>query len=116
MNEYEVTYILRPTLDDEAAEAKSGAIAEVVRGIGAEVVGVDRTLGRRRLAYEINDVREGYYVTMRFRGTAEHAKEFDRQTKLNEDVLRHLLLRLDEHDLAEQPVVAPTAEVEAHGR
>jgi small subunit ribosomal protein S6 len=111
MNEYEVTYILRPTLDDEAAEAKSGTIAEAVRSIGGEVVGVDRTLGRRRLAYEINDVREGYYVTMRFRGTADHAKEFDRQTKLTDDVLRHLLLRLDEKDLAEQPV-APPAPVE----
>ncbi len=66
MNVYEVTYILRPALEETEVEERANAIAEIVKTQGGEVVSVER-LGKKRLAYEINDVREGNYVVMQFK-------------------------------------------------
>jgi small subunit ribosomal protein S6 len=106
--DYEVTYILRPSLDDEKAEEMSGTIADTVRTLGGEVVSVDR-MGRRRLAYEIADVREGYYVSMRFRADAAQSKELQRLLRLNENVLRELLIRLEPEDLLQPSIPVPVA-------
>ena len=62
--------------------------------------------GKKRLAYEMHDVREGIYVVMRFRSEAEAAKELERQLGLNEDVLRALLIRLDKQALEAEKVAA----------
>jgi small subunit ribosomal protein S6 len=53
-------------------------------------------MGKRRLAYEIDDVREGYYVVMKFRSDPDGAKELERQMRLNENVLRALVIRADD--------------------
>lgn len=94
MTDYEVTYILRPTLEESEVEQRANAIADIVKTQGGEVGNVER-LGKKRLAYEIKDVREGNYVVMQFRSTAAASKELDRQLKLHEDVLRALIVRLD---------------------
>lgn len=94
MNDYEVTYILRPSLEDAEVEERANAIAQIVKGQGAEVSGVER-LGKKRLAYEIGDVREGHYVVMQFASQAGVSKELERQLKLHDDVLRALVVRVD---------------------
>lgn len=93
--DYEVTYILRPALEEPEMDARVESIAESLKGQGGEVVGEIEKLGKRRLAYEINDMREGYYVVMKFNGDAAQAKELERQLRLNEDVMRALLIKLD---------------------
>jgi small subunit ribosomal protein S6 len=94
-NQYEVTYILRPTLEEPEADEKVSAIAEALKLNGGEVNGEIEKMGKRRLAYEIADVREGYYVVMKFASDAATSKELERQMRLNEDVLRALVIRLD---------------------
>jgi small subunit ribosomal protein S6 len=94
MNEYEVTYILRPSLEEAEVEQRANAIAEILKQQGGEVTAVER-LGKKRLAYEIEDVREGNYVVMQFRSEPPASKELERQLKLHEDVLRALVVRLD---------------------
>lgn len=97
MTEYEVTYILRPTIEEADVDARVAALADLVRGpLAGEVLGDPGKMGKRRLAYEIDDVREGHYVVMRFKTNAAGAKELDRQMRLNEDVLRGLIIRADE--------------------
>jgi small subunit ribosomal protein S6 len=96
VNDYEVTYILRPHLEEEPTETEITKIAEQLRTNGGEVVGEIERMGKRRLAYEIDDVREGYYVVMRFKADAAQAKELDRLLRLNENVMRALLIRLDD--------------------
>lgn len=91
--DYEITYILRPSLEETEVDERANQIAEGVKGRGGEVVGDLEKHGKRRLAYEIDDVREGYYVTMHFRAAADEAKELDRQMRLNDAVLRHLVIR-----------------------
>ena len=105
MTDYEVTYILRPNLEETEVGERTTAIAESLKGNGGEVLGVE-TLGKKRLAYEINDVREGVYAVMRFRSEAAAAKELERQLGLNEDVMRTLLVKLDKQALAAEKAAA----------
>lgn len=99
VNEYEVTYILRPNLEEGDVDARSTAIGEIISSQSGEVLGIEK-LGKKRLAYEINDLREGNYVVMRFRSTGDASKELERQLKLQEDVLRALVIHLDKQALA----------------
>ena len=96
MIDYEMTYILRPQLEEADIATRIASVAEMLRNNGGEIVGEIEQMGKRRLAYEIDDVREGFYVVMKFKGDAAQAKELERQMRLNEDVMRHLLIRLDE--------------------
>ncbi|MBD5654757.1 MAG: 30S ribosomal protein S6 [Candidatus Eremiobacteraeota bacterium] len=61
---YEVTYIVRPNFEETEVDTKVEAIAEALRTSGAEVGEIEK-MGKRRLAYEIDDMREGYYVVMK---------------------------------------------------
>ena len=72
--DYEVTYVLRPSLEETEVDERANAIAEGVKTRGGEIVGELEKHGKRRLAYEIDDVREGYYVTMHFRSTGRGAE------------------------------------------
>jgi small subunit ribosomal protein S6 len=94
--DYEVTYILRPNLEETEADERANAVAEGVKTRGGEVLGDLEKMGKRRLAYEIDDVREGYYVVMKFRSDPDGAKELERQMRLNENVLRALVIRADD--------------------
>ncbi|MFZ1018425.1 MAG: 30S ribosomal protein S6 [Candidatus Cybelea sp.] len=108
MTDYEVTYILRPSLEESEVEERANAIAEIVKGQGGEVTAVER-LGKKRLAYEINDSREGNYVVMQFTAGPTVSKELDRQLKLHEDVLRGLIVKLDKKMQAHMAALAAAA-------
>ena len=103
--DYEVTYILRPNLEENEVTERTAAISEQLKGNGGEVLNVE-VLGKKRLAYEINDVREGIYTVMRFRSEAAAAHELERQLGLNEDVMRALLIKLDKHAVAAEKAAA----------
>ena len=94
--DYEVTYIIRPTLEEAEVEARIEQLSQLLQNNGGEVVGEIEKMGKRRLAYEIDDVREGYYVVMKFKSDAAQAKELERQMRLNEDVMRALLINLND--------------------
>jgi len=99
MTDYEITYILKPALEEADVEARSIAIGEIVTKGGGTVGSIEK-LGKRRLAYEIDDLKEGNYVVMGFKSDAATSKELTRQLKLDENVLRALLLSLDKKQLA----------------
>ncbi|AGL03967.1 30S ribosomal protein S6 [Desulfoscipio gibsoniae] len=95
MRQYELVFIVRTDLDEEATDA----LIEKVRGIaetnGAEIIKLEKW-GKRRLAYEIKNSREGLYVIMNFKGDAAVAAELDRVLKITENILRHMIIREDE--------------------
>ena len=95
-NDYEVTYIIRPSLEETEIDARVAQLSDLLKQGGGEVVGEIEKMGKRRLAYEIDDVREGYYVVMKFKSEPAAAKELDRQMRLNDDVMRHLLINVNE--------------------
>lgn len=95
MREYELTYIIRPDIDDEAAAALNARVEQTITTNGGHVVKSD-TWGKRRLAYPIRRYTEGTYILLRTELTDKAIREIDRQLKLSEDVIRHLLVRAEE--------------------
>jgi small subunit ribosomal protein S6 len=99
VREYEIMYILRPDLEEEQEKAVKEKLASILTGNGAEINEV-KELGKRRLAYEINDVNTGTYVVLYVTAGSEAINEFDRLVKINDDVLRFMTIK-DERKPAE---------------
>ena len=94
MNAYESMFIVEPQVEEESFEAIVSKFENLVNTNGGEVVKTDR-LGKRRLAYEIDDRTEGSYVDMYFNATGETVAELERVFKLTEEILRYLIVRKD---------------------
>jgi small subunit ribosomal protein S6 len=95
MRWYEVMYILQPTLSEEEQTALVDRFNDLITSMEGSVESTDRWQ-RQQLAYDIREFREGYYVVVTFQGTPELETEMDRQMKLTEPILRHMILRRDE--------------------
>lgn len=91
---YEAIYILNPAIGEEAINATTEKIQTLVES-AATVEKID-VWGRRRLAYEINDQKEGYYVLIDFSAETDFPKELERVLKITEGVLRYLVIRTDD--------------------
>ncbi|KHE69282.1 30S ribosomal protein S6 [Halobacillus sp. BBL2006] len=92
---YEIMYIIRPDIEEEAKTSVMDRFSTILTDNGAEIEEV-KEVGKRRLAYEINDYRDGIYVTIDFKGTREAINEFDRQAKFTDDIIRHIAVREDD--------------------
>ncbi|MBN2472331.1 MAG: 30S ribosomal protein S6 [Anaerolineae bacterium] len=96
MRTYELTFVVR---SDIAEDAVSNTIANVQQWVtaeeGNEVLRVDQW-GRRKLAYPINDQREGHYILLEVTLSSESIAELERSLKLSDEILRYLLIRADE--------------------
>ena len=95
MRKYEVMYIVKPSLDEEARLAVVEKAHAILTENGATIENVNEW-GLRELAYEIEDFKKGYYVVTTFTSNDEAVNEFNRLTRINKDVLRHMIVRLDE--------------------
>lgn len=95
MRKYESVYILRPNLDEETIKGMVERFAKVITDQGGEMVKLDEW-GKRRLAYPIDDFREGYYVLMNFNAEADVPKELERIYKIADGVIRYMVIREEE--------------------
>ncbi|AZK43764.1 MULTISPECIES: 30S ribosomal protein S6 [Erysipelothrix] len=95
MRKYEVMYIVKPTLDEEARTAVIAKLHAILTDNGATIDDVNEW-GLRELAYEIEDFKKGYYVVTQFTSGDEAVNEFNRLTRINNDVIRHMIVRQDE--------------------
>ena len=111
MNRYELTYIIDTALEEEARKELIEKISSLIAQNGGEVEKVDETWGKRRLAYPINDKPEGYYVLVAMQAPAELPKEIERNLRINENVLRSLVIKVEEkkHSVKPRPVRTPVA-------
>ena len=92
-NTYEIMYIIRPNIDEEAKTALVNRFDSILKDNGAEVLD-SKLWGKRRLAYEIQDFREGIYHIVNVSSTdAAAINEFDRLAKINGDILRHMIVK-----------------------
>lgn len=94
MRKYEVVFILR-LAEEEATNAVVSKFETLITNQGGEVEKIDRW-GKKRLAYEIKDVTDGYYVLINFAAEPAVVKELDRVAKITEEVLKHMVVKLDE--------------------
>ncbi|SFD15403.1 SSU ribosomal protein S6P [Bacillus sp. 491mf] len=95
MKKYEIMYIIRPNMEEEAQKALVERFAGVLTENGAEIINT-KDWGKRRLAYEINDLREGFYMILNVNSNSEAVKEFDRLAKINENIIRHIVVKEEE--------------------
>lgn len=93
-NKYELVFVLSMELGDDGIEAYQQRVEDLINEHG-EVTNVD-VWGQRKLAYEIQDQREGYYILINFNAEPEFPQELDRVLKLNDQVLRHLIVRAED--------------------
>lgn len=125
MNQYEVMYVIDPTLEDSARIELINRFSDLVKKNGGEVDRVDEW-GKRRLAYAIQYKTEGYYVLMYIKAPAELPREIERNMQISDAVLRYLTVRYEgELPAKREPLkpyvardavaaeAAPAAEVEA---
>lgn len=87
-------YIIRPDLDEEAVAATIAKVSSLVTGNGGEVLKAE-PWGRRRLAYPIKHHRDGQYVLMQYRLDPKANTELERSLRINEEVIRYLIVRMD---------------------
>jgi small subunit ribosomal protein S6 len=90
---YEILVIMDPRPTDEEVAAMLVQLGEQIKGLGAEVTNVENW-GKRRLAYDIRKQREGTYGVLTVNAEPATIKEFERQLRLNENVLRFLSTRV----------------------
>jgi len=88
-------YIIRPDVEKEARKELIDFTSEIFTKMGGKILEV-KEIGDRKLAYEINDFTKGYYVLLNVEATSEACDEFDRLIKINEKVMRHIVVRIDE--------------------
>ena len=92
MRKYETIFILHPSLDEEAVKANIEKFKGVIENDGGTVENVD-FWGKRKLAYEIAKVNEGFYTLINFEANTELPKELDRVFRITDGVIRHIVVK-----------------------
>lgn len=91
MRKYEVMYIIRPDVEQEAVQATVEKFQGIIQN-GGEIT-KHEVMGKRRLAYEINKIRDGIYVLVNFTATPEVVAELERILKISDEVIRYLITK-----------------------
>jgi small subunit ribosomal protein S6 len=90
VRDYELMYIVRPELDDEGLQAATES-EQLIGSVGGSVVR-STSWGRRRLAYEVDHLRDGHYMLLHLRVDGSRVAEIERALTIHETVFRHLLV------------------------
>ncbi|ALS25821.1 30S ribosomal protein S6 [Paenibacillus cisolokensis] len=91
MRKYEVMYIVRPDVEQEVLQSVVDKFHGIISN-GGEVT-KQEVMGKRRLAYEINKHRDGYYVLVQFNAPTDVVAELDRVMKITDEVIRYLIVK-----------------------
>ncbi|HEY9758126.1 MAG TPA: 30S ribosomal protein S6 [Oculatellaceae cyanobacterium] len=88
---YETVYIIRPNVDEEAVDRTVASVEEFIKNQGGTVETTDKK-GRRRLAYEVDKMRDGYFVLTVFHALPESVAALKRMMTISEDIIRSLIV------------------------
>ena len=95
MKKYELALVLSPNLEEEALAAEKDSVKALIERFGGTVENVD-DWGKRRLAYEIQKVTEGYYSFITFSAEPTAPTELESRMRIKENVLRYLIVAQEE--------------------
>jgi small subunit ribosomal protein S6 len=93
--QYELIYILPPETAEQQANELHEQVAQIVARLNGQIEKTENW-GRRKFAYEIGHFKEGVYVLELINGSGELMKELDRRLKVIDQVVRHMIVRVDE--------------------
>ena len=95
MNKYEIMFIVKTTIDEVAIKNAANSLKSIITDMKGELIDF-KEIGQKALAYPINKEVSGFYYVLTCNIDAETVAEFDRKARIDENVLRHLILKLDE--------------------
>lgn len=95
MNKYEIMFIVKTTIEESAVKTIAESLETVITSMGGNIL-ESKDLGNKKLAYPINKELTGYYFVIDFEANNEIVSELDRKAKINENVLRYMIIRTDE--------------------
>jgi len=95
MNKYEIMFIVKATIDKDAVNNTAETMKKIITDEKGKVLEF-KALGEKKFAYPIKKEINGYYYLMQVEASSEAEKEFNRKASLDENVLRHLVIKLDE--------------------
>ena len=94
VKKYEVVFIVKLG-EEEAINNTIAKFETLIKNNGGEIEKIDRW-GKRRLAYEIKDLTEGYYCLINFAAEAAAVAELDRVMKITDELLKHMIIKIEE--------------------
>lgn len=94
MNQYELSLVVNAKIEDEARNAAVEAVKELIAKFGGTITNVD-DWGKKRLAYEIQKMKEGYYYFIQFDADSTTPNEIEQRLRIMENVIRFLCIRRD---------------------
>ncbi|NJM68042.1 MAG: 30S ribosomal protein S6 [Acaryochloris sp. RU_4_1] len=102
MTAYETMYILRPDLGEEQLDQTITKYQQLLKDQGIQDIDTQHR-GKRRLAYEIQNFREGIYIQMNYEGQGQAIAKLEREMRISENVIRYLTLRQENVPQAAEP-------------
>ena len=94
MRNYELLFILDPAMDEAARNQMIETVKSIINADGE--AGEADLWGAKKLAYPINKKKDGFYVLIPFKASAELPKELDRRLKISDNCMRHIIVCQDE--------------------
>lgn len=97
MTNYEITFIVRPDMEETEINKTAEELKEVLTSKKAKILS-EKAMGQKELAYEIKKFKSGYYFLFEVEANKEAIDEFDHVVRINENLLRHLVVRVNENN------------------
>jgi small subunit ribosomal protein S6 len=95
MNKYEIMFIVKPDMEEADIKNTAETMKKVLTDAKAKILD-EKAMGQKELAYEINKYTTGYYYLLVVEASKEAEQEFNRVARINESLLRHLIVRVEE--------------------
>jgi small subunit ribosomal protein S6 len=93
LRDYELMYIVRPTVTEDQFSNVTGRVDAIIGNLGGEVA-EQAPWGKRRLAYPIQNHEDGNYVLAKIRLAPERTRDLEEQLRIYDDVIRHIVVKL----------------------
>ncbi len=95
MNKYELMFIVRTDMEEAEIKKTAESMKKVLTDKNAKML-EEKVMGQRELAYEMKKMKTGYYFLFTVEATSEAINEFDRVSRINENILRHLIVKVED--------------------
>ena len=95
MTNYEIMFIVKTTMESDKIKGTIDAMKKIITDGKGKIVET-KDMGEKKLAYPIKKELTGYYYVLKVEASKEAIAEFDRKALIDENILRHLIIKLDE--------------------
>lgn len=95
MNKYELMFIVKSDMEEQEIKKTAETMKKILTDNKAKII-EEKAMGQRELAYEINKMKTGYYFLYVIEATSEAINEFERVSRINENILRHLTIKVED--------------------